>query len=198
MVPAKEPAEVLRQLMAPELPAGLLAHIDRVVHLAGLLARQHGADEALARLMAQAHDVVRHVDPRALLQRAERLGLEIDPVDRAEPVLLHGPVGAVELYEQYGIRDERVLHAVHWHTSGHADYGPEAWAMFIADKVDPTKVERWPALADVRDGAWISLERAALTYLDLQLVRAMTDRWQIHPASIRARNALVARLADAS
>ena len=194
MVPSKEPAEVLRQLMAAELPEGLTAHIDRVVHLAGLLARQHGADEGLARLMAQAHDVVRHLAPRALLQRAEVLGLEIDPVERVEPVLLHGPIGAVELYERFGIRDERVLHAVHWHTSGHPEYGPEAWAMFVADKVDPTKVERWAALADVRDGAWLSLERAALTYLDLLLVRAVTERWHVHPATIRARNALIARL----
>ncbi len=189
-----DPVEALRERMAAELPAGLIAHIDRVVHIAGLLARQHGADEELARFMAQAHDVARHLEPAALLQRAERLGLEIDPVDRSEPVLLHGPVGAVDLYERFGVRDERVLHAVHWHTSGHIDYGPEAWAMFIADKIDPTKVERWPALADVRDGAWLSLERAALTYLDLLLVHAVTERWQIHPASVLARNALIARL----
>jgi HD superfamily phosphohydrolase YqeK len=144
--------------------------------------------------MAQAHDVARAVDPRLLLLRAEHLGLEVDPVDRVEPVLLHGPVGAAELYERYGVRDERVLHAVHWHTSGHVDYGPEAWAMFVADKVDPTKIERWPALADVRDAAWASLERAALSYLDLLLGRAIAERWQMHPSTIRARNALVARL----
>ena len=34
--------------MAPELPGGLVAHIDRVVTLAQALARRHGADEERA------------------------------------------------------------------------------------------------------------------------------------------------------
>lgn len=181
--------------MEGDLPAGLIAHIDRVVVIASELAALHGADVGLARLMAQAHDVARAVPPSDLLQRAEALGLPVDPVDRAEPVLLHGPVGAVELYERYGLRDDRVLHAVHWHTSGHIDYGPEAWAMFIADKVDPHKVERWPELATVHAAAQTSLERGALVYLDLLLGRALSEGWQIHPGSVLTRNTLLARIA---
>ncbi len=189
-------AAALREQLARELPPGLIAHIDRVVALAGELAERHAADADLARLMAQAHDVARAVEPSQLLARAEALGLAIDPVDRVEPVLLHGPVGAVELYERLGVRDDRVLHAVHWHTSGHIEYGTEAWAMFIADKVEPHKVERWPALAGVRAAAEVSLEGAALAYLDLLLARAIEERWQLHPAAVLARNALIGRLSS--
>ena len=191
---ASRDAAALRVRMQGELPAGLIAHVDRVVALAGELAQRHGADVGLARYMAQAHDVARAVPPAELLRRAEALGLPIDPVDRTEPVLLHGPVGAVELYERFEERDERVLHAVHWHTSGHADYGAEAWAMFVADKVEPHKVERWGALEEVRIAAERSLERAALAYLDLLTALAIERRWQLHPATVLSRNALVARL----
>ncbi len=186
----------LRAQLERELPAGLIAHIDRVVAIAGELAARHGADIALARLMAQAHDVARAVEPADLLARAEQLGLTIDSVDRAEPVLLHGPVGAVELYERFEVRDDRVLHAVHWHTTGHIDYGPEAWAMFIADKVEPHKVQRWPALASVRAAADVSLEGAALSYLNLLLGKAIEERWQMHPAAVLTRNALLSRLSS--
>ena len=50
----------LRARMAPELPDGLIAHIDRVVALTQTLARRHGANEQRAMLAAQGHDLVRH------------------------------------------------------------------------------------------------------------------------------------------
>ncbi|MFA7249357.1 MAG: bis(5'-nucleosyl)-tetraphosphatase (symmetrical) YqeK [Dehalococcoidia bacterium] len=187
------PDEDLRARMAPELPAGLLAHIDRVVAIADGLARWHGLDVARVRQAAQGHDLVRAVEPAELLRRAEARGLAIDPVERDEPVLLHGAIGALELAERFGVDDGRVHLAIWWHTTGHPDYDAEAWAMFLADKVDPHKVERWPALAEVRDLAETSLERAALRYLDLRLVQAVDRRWGVHPMATLTRNALLRR-----
>jgi predicted HD superfamily hydrolase involved in NAD metabolism len=184
----------LRARMAPELPSKMLAHIDRVVALADELARAHGLDVARARLMAQGHDLVRAVEPAELLRRAEARGLPIDPVERDEPVILHGPIGALELRERFGLTDAGVLFAIQWHTPGHPDYDGEAWAMFIADKVDPHKVKRWPALAEVRALADDSLEAAALRYLDLRLEEALERRWSVHPMATLTRNALLRRL----
>jgi len=184
----------LRTRMAPELPPRMLKHIDRVVALADELARRHRLDVARARLMAQGHDLVRAVPPEELLRRAEARGIEIDPVERDEPVILHGPIGALELAERFDVTDAEVLFAIRWHTPGHPDYTPEAWAMFIADKVDPHKVERWPALAEVRALADESLERAALRYLDLRVEEALERRWSIHPMATLTRNALLRRL----
>lgn len=183
----------LRARFVSEVPAGLLEHIDRVVGIADALARRHNLDVPLTRLMAQAHDVARARPPEELLRDAEARGLDIDPVERAEPVLLHGQVGAIALRERLGVTNERVLHAVHWHTTGHADYSREAWAMFVADKIDPHKIERWAALARVAELAQRSLESAALAYLELSLARAVEERWLIHPAAVMARNALVVR-----
>lgn len=188
------PDLALRARMGREMPAGLLAHTDRVVTIAGALARRHGLDVGRARLMAQGHDLVRAVAPDELLRRAEARGMAIDPVERDEPVLLHGPLGALELAERFEVRDERVGLAIWWHTTGHPDYDAEAWAMFIADKVDPHKVKRWPALAEVRDLAEASLEAAALRYLDLRLQEAIERRWAVHPMATLTRNALVRRL----
>ncbi len=191
---ADSPDLLLRERMAAELPSKMLAHIDRVVSLADEFARMHGLDVARARLMAQGHDLVRAVKGKELLRRAEARGLAIDPVERDEPVILHGPIGALELAERFDVSDADVLFAIHWHTPGHPDYTLEAWAMFIADKVDPHKVERWPALAEVRDLASTSLEAAALRYLDLRLEEAIERRHSVHPMVTLTRNALLRRL----
>jgi len=116
----------LRQLMLPELPASMAAHIDRVVELADHLARRHGADLASVRLAAQGHDLLRPIPPADLLARAEARGLTIDPVERGAPVLLHGPLAALELAERFGLEDRAVLRAIRWHTPGHPDFPIEA------------------------------------------------------------------------
>jgi predicted HD superfamily hydrolase involved in NAD metabolism len=183
----------LRARMAAELPDGLVAHIDRVVTLGDELARRHGLDVAEVRLAAQGHDLLRAVADAELLERAEARGLELDPVERAAPLMLHGPLAALELRERFEVEDEAALDAIWWHTTGHPDYSCEAWAMFMADKVEPSKVSQTPELRVIRELAGESLEAAALVYLEFRLAEAIERGWQVHPMSTLARNALLAR-----
>lgn len=188
----ESPEQVLRARLAEECPPGLMAHMDRVVTVADALASRWGLDVPLARFMAQAHDVARHLPDQEYLRRAEAYNIPVDPVERAVPVLLHGPVGAEELRRRFGVTDERVLHAVRWHTPGHPDYTPEAWAMFIADKVEPDKVRHWPALAEVHRLAFdVGLHAAALRYLDLRLLETVEHRYPVQPQLILTRNHLL-------
>lgn len=185
----------LRARLVEECPPGLVAHMDRVVTIADELATRWDLDVPLTRLMAQAHDVVRHLSDQEWLRRAEAYRIPIDDVERAVPVLLHGPVGACELRDRLGVTDERVLHAVQWHTPGHPDYTPEAWAMFIADKVEPNKAREWKPLEAVhRLAREVSLEAAALNYLDLRLNEAVRESYPLQPQAVLTRNHLLTRV----
>ena len=59
------------------LPEGLAAHVKRVQIIARDLAKVHGVDPDIAELTAAAHDVARHINPKRLLEEAEKLGLKI-------------------------------------------------------------------------------------------------------------------------
>lgn len=191
---------VLRERMTIEVPAGIIAHIDRVVTLADRLAARHGLDVPLARLMAQGHDLLRAEQPADLLARAIARGLSIDPVDRDVPVILHGPLAALALRERFDVTDQRVFDAIWWHATGHPNYSGEAWAMFVADKVEPNKLARWTALQHVldaavgNDGHEASLERGALAYLDLRQDEAVRKRLPVHPMATLTRNHLLRTL----
>ena len=191
--PLPEPDHLaLRGRMAPEVPSGLMAHSARVVALTERLARSHGANLGPALRAAQGHDLLRAVPDAELLARAEARGLQILPVERAQPVLLHGPLGALELGERFRLRDPVVLDAARYHTTGHPAFGLEAWAVFVADKVEPKKLAAWPELQGVLDLAAHSLEAAALAYLELSAERARVEGWTIHPLAEETRLALVA------
>jgi predicted HD superfamily hydrolase involved in NAD metabolism len=189
-MPAALPAadrDALRALMAPELPDSMAAHIDRVVSLARELARQHGADDERAALMAQAHDLVRAWSKGQWLTEADARGLDVLDIERAEPVLLHGPIGALLLEERGWVADRGVLDAVRYHTTGHPAYSREAWAMFVADKVEPNKLARRPALQRVVDAAMRSLQAGALAYLELELLERRSEGVEPHPLAEETR-----------
>jgi HD superfamily phosphohydrolase YqeK len=53
--------------------------------------------------------------------------------------LLHGPAAAEKLRID-GVRDAGLLHAVAYHTLGHADLGPEGRALYAADFLEPGRL----------------------------------------------------------
>ncbi|MCY4640776.1 MAG: bis(5'-nucleosyl)-tetraphosphatase (symmetrical) YqeK [Chloroflexi bacterium] len=184
----------LRERMLPELPQAMSEHIDRVVALAREFAALHALPEARVSLAGQGHDLLRAVPPQELLRRAERRGLPLLDVERERPVVLHGVLGALELSERFGVSDRGVLDAVRWHTTGHPTYPDWAWAMFVADKVEPAKAEKWPALREVeaearrpRPGA---LRDAAARYLRLSLARQREQGEPVHPVAVETLSVL--------
>ena len=176
------------------LPNGLRAHVERVRGIARELAVTHALDPAAADLTAAAHDVARHVPGRMLIEEAERLGIPVNAVERAAPILLHGPVGAAWLREDGAIDDPEVLEGVHWHTTAHPDLAPVGQVVFVADKLDPAKRNAYPFQPEVRSAADRNLHEGVLAFLDGALRIHIARRELIHPMSAETRNSLLIAL----
>ena len=173
------------------LPDGLRAHVERVRGIARAIAAAHAIDPATADLTAAAHDVARHIPGRMLIEEAERLGIPVNTVERAAPILLHGPVGAAWLREDGAITDPEVLEGVRWHTTAHPDLAPVGQVVFVADKLDPAKLKAYPFQPEVRAAAGRSLHEGVLAFLDGALRAHLERRELIHPMSAETRNALL-------
>ena len=178
------------------LPSGLRDHIERSRVVSQELAIRHGVDAHLADIGTAAHDLARALDRRNLLSHAENLGLDLGLVERHEPILLHGPVAAQWLASDDCHLDERVLEAVAWHTTGRTGMSEVAKVVFLADKLDPRKVDRFPYLKKVADMSKRSLDLAILEYLDRTIEYFLGNGNLIHPASIEFRNELLARTSE--
>lgn len=185
-----DPAAIQRRV--DRLPAGLQAHIHRVVEIARELAACHGIDQEQAALAALAHDVARAMTDGELLRRAAGMGLPIGVVDRRVPILLHGPVGAEILQQEAGLTDISIYKAVYWHTTANPDLDELGKVVFIADKLDPAKIDSYPYLPQIRQMAFQDLDRAILHFLTRQAMDRLNRGELVHPVMVETRNALLA------
>ena len=174
------------------LPTGLFNHIQRVRDIALDLAERHGLDSQKTRLGALAHDLARAAGGEELLRQAKELGIHVHPVEEKVPILLHGPVAA-ETLRRNGLDDPDVYQAVYWHSTAHPGLPEVAKAVFLADKLDPSKQRRYPFIDSVMSQSRVSLDGAMLTFLDRELVRLIEMGELVHPASVDARNDLLSR-----
>ncbi len=186
-------ADVRTELEAAvaDLPAGLRDHVLRVVTEARRLALRYGVDEDRATLAVLGHDLARGHTSTDLLRQAEAAGLTPSDIERAQPILLHGPLSARLMAERFGIEDAGVLAAARYHTTARAGMSALERVIYVADKIEPEKARREPALADARRLADSDLDAALCGLLDYQVLRAVERGWPLHPDTVAARNELV-------
>lgn len=186
----KTVAEALRDRVA-RLPAGLRDHVFRVEVEARRLAAAYGLDPERLQLAVLGHDLYRAHGPKQLLSLATVLIGPPNAVEEAEPILLHGPLGALAMQVQYGIDDAEALDAARFHTTARPGMTLFEKALFLADKIEPEKVDRVPELEEVRRLADHDPDEAILRYLDYQVRRATELGWLLHPDLVAARNELL-------
>ena len=175
-----------------KLPPGLQAHINRVSDIARELAPHHGVDQDRAALGMLAHDVARAMPNQELLRHAAEFNIPVTLVERRMPVMLHGPVGAEILHREDGLTEEDLYQAVYWHTTGHPSLDRLGKVVFLADKLDPLKISRYPYLPLLRELALEDLDRAILEFLSRETVARATRNEMVHPATVETRNHLLA------
>lgn len=175
-----------------ELPAGLRDHVERAREVGQELAIRHRVDSVTVDLGIAAHDLARALKADDLLSEAHSHGLNPDVVERNEPLLLHGPVAARWLERDDRYDNDTVIQAVRWHTTGFAGMDDVAKTVFLADKLDPNKVKRYPYLKKVQSLASEDLDTAIVEYLDRQIEYLLNRGFLIHPASLEFRNQLIA------
>lgn len=131
--------ERARAIARAELTERSLAHCERVSDEARRLAARFGLDGDEAALAGLLHDLTRDLGDEQLLAEAARLGLAVDPVERAKPYLLHAHVAAGRLAELLPEVGPDVIGAVAAHTVGAPGMSDLARVVYIADMTEPAR-----------------------------------------------------------
>jgi HD superfamily phosphohydrolase YqeK len=99
------------------------------------------------------------------------------------------------LARDYGVEDAELLAGIDCHTTARPGMTKLEQILFVADKVEPHKLAKEAALAEVKRLAEDDLDAAVLRYLDLNLQEAIRRGWQVHMRSLEARNHLIGKKA---
>jgi predicted HD superfamily hydrolase involved in NAD metabolism len=146
------------------------AHVVRVARLADRLAAHHGEDAGKARTAGMLHDLARLHPASRLIEECERRDLPIDDFERANPIVLHAPLGAELARERFGVDDPDILAAIRFHTLGAPEMPRLAEIVYVADSVEPGRSFAGRAGLEALafrdlDAATIGVIEASLHYL---------------------------------
>lgn len=165
------------------------AHTLGVEQAAVNLAECNRVDVQRAATAALLHDYAKELPKAELLALAERFGIAVDPVYRASPGLLHGPVAAGLVQRDFGISDAEVLAAIRNHTVGRAGMTALEKIVYLGDMIEPTR--DFPGVEALRALARQDLDAGMLAALEQTVRYTMHRRLTVHPQSIEAYNDLL-------
>lgn len=174
------------------VPPALGEHCQRVEAIARQLAARHGIDAEVAGLTGLAHDAAKHFSATELLLRVEEYDLPVSELERRRAPILHGPIGAEMLRREDRLNDPSIYAAIYWHTTGNPSGGDAlGQIVFLADKLDPSKLKRYPYQPELRERAENDLPTAMIMFLNRNIARLLDAGALVHPAALESRNALL-------
>lgn len=140
-------------------------HTLGVAYTAAALAMRFGAPIQDAQTAGLLHDCAKCLSDEKRLALCEKYGVPITEVERRNPFLLHAKAGALLARRKYGIRDEDILNAVQYHTTGREGMSLLEKIIFVADYIEPGRKQA-PNLAGIRRLSFEDLDAALLKILE--------------------------------
>ena len=102
----------------------MLLRESRYLHSIGVeevscdLALIHGYDMEKAKVAGILHDCAKYMADQELLEECKKYQLPVSEIEMRCPFLLHAKVGSLHAQIKYGIKDEEILSAITYHTTG--------------------------------------------------------------------------------
>ncbi|QLK86028.1 HD domain-containing protein [Staphylococcus sp. 17KM0847] len=136
------------ELVEQKLPKKRYKHSLRVAETAVKLAELYEGDKEKAELAGILHDFCKYDDLSYLYQQVTKYQLDSDLLSYGSEIL-HGPICAVVMKNEYGISDEEVLQAIYYHTTGRKQMTKTEKLVFIADYIEPKR--EIPGVEEIRE-----------------------------------------------
>lgn len=153
------------------------------------LARRYGADEEKAAVAGILHDITKELPREEQLQIMLDGGIILDDIQKEAPKLWHGISGSVYVRDNLDIKDEDILNAIRYHTTGRAKMSLLEKIIFIADFT--SKERDYSGVSTMRKKSKKSLESAMLYGFQFTFKDLTKREMAIHPDELACYNEIV-------
>ena len=133
-----------------------------------------------AQIAGLLHDCAKCLSDEKLIKICEKNDISMTEVERKNPYLLHGKVGAFLANTEYEVEDQDILNAITYHTTGRPEMSALEKIVFIADYIEPSRKVQ-PGLDEVRKLAFMDLDAAVIRILHDTLTYLQGKSVEIDP-----------------
>ncbi len=177
--------EALLEYIRPRMPEKRYIHTLGVMETAISLAENYGVDPKKAEIAAILHDVAKYEETEAMRAIVREHGLDARLLSWGSEIL-HGPIAAYRAEYELGIKDEDILNAMRYHTTGRAGMSRLEQIVYIADMIEPNR--KFPGVEQLRQAAKEGLQQAMKTCIHHSVLFLVTAELPIYPLSIECYN----------
>ena len=164
-VPNKKIEEDITDLFILHGYKDIAEHSIKVAKEAMRLARKFEFSEETAFVAGCLHDIGNIISSDHRVSTCIKLGIEVLEEEKIAPSLLHSKLSRVMAFEIFNIKDEDILNAIECHSTLKANPSELDMILFISDKIQWESQYNQGFITKVIQGLDISLENAALAYL---------------------------------
>lgn len=172
--------EELQEAMERTLGKGRFHHTVGVAYTAAALAMVYEVDIENALIAGMLHDCGKLMSSQEMGSFCEEHSIEMNEIEKKNPGLLHGKIGAYIAKEKYGVKNEDVLNAITYHTTGRPAMSALEKIVFIADYIEPNR-EEIPDLAQIRKLSFEKIDKCLRKILKNTLSYLNTKNLAIDP-----------------
>lgn len=161
-------------------------HVIGVVETSSELAGIYGTDIEKCRIAAIFHDYAKQFTKAQIDKTIISHSVKLDSLESESIQLSHSKLAAAIARNEYGIKDEDILNAIAFHTTGRAEMSELEKIIFVADSIEPGR--KYPGVEAIREHAYCSLDKAILIIYKHTISYLLNSEHKIHPDSVIARN----------
>lgn len=170
----------MKEIVKENLDAIRYEHTMGVMYTAAAMAMRYDVDLQKALVAGLLHDCAKCISSNKKISLCEEHGITISESERKNPSLLHAKLGAFFAEEKYGVKENDVLEAITYHTTGRPKMSLLDKIVFIADYIEPNRVQA-PRLEQIRKLAFEDIDACLYMILEDSLAYLQTKSEVIDP-----------------
>lgn len=150
--------ETIDEKLKKKLTPSRYKHTLGVAYTAASLAMRFGENVEKAYIAGLLHDCAKCISDEDKIKKCEENNIEISESERATPSLLHAKLGAFYAYNKYDVKDEEILSAIRYHTTGRPYMTLLEKIIFVADYIEPNR-NKASDLDDIRNISFENIDK---------------------------------------
>ena len=163
------------------LPHKRYVHTLGVAYLAASIAMAYKKNYEKAMVAGLLHDCAKCLPEKEILKQCVERGIAVSAAEKKQPFLLHGRLGAWYAQHKYGVKDEKILNAIRFHTTGRPDMSFVEKSIYLADYIEIGRVQKTePDLDTIRKMAFENID-LAVYYAAKNTVRYLAEKEKRNP-----------------